>query len=361
MDKPLTNCLCLGIESSCDETAAAVVSGERKIHSACLLSQSAHSKWGGVVPEVAARAHIESLDRLITQALREAGTTYEQLGLVAVGCGPGLIGGVLVGCGMAKGIAIAADKPLVTVNHLAAHALTARLEHPDCNFPYLVLLASGGHCLFALAEAANKFTELGSTMDDAAGEAFDKIARLLGLGFPGGAELERLAAKGDDGRFPLPRPLIGDGGCDFSFSGLKTAARRLVEQNSPPDGQKKADIAASFQRAIIEVMVERSRNAIQAAGNLTKLQGFVFCGGVAANRALRLALRQTAGEARLKFYAPSADLCTDNAVMIAWSGIELLETGGEPSLAVEAAARLPIGYPTGAPIRPPPVSDGSPV
>ena len=347
--------LCLGIESSCDESAASVVSGGGRIRSACLLSQMAHRKWGGVVPEVAARAHINSLDSLINQALRDARVSFGDLGLVAAGGGPGLIGGLLVGCGMAKGIAIGAGKRFIAVNHLAAHSLAVRLEHVDCRFPYLTLLASGGHCLFALVRAADKFVELGSTMDDAAGEAFDKTARLLGLGFPGGAELEKLAETGDGDRFDLPRPLVGRRGCDFSFSGLKTAVRRLVEAQRGLHSRDKADIAASFQRAMADTLVDRAKNAMAAAdkslGKLSgdkPLSGFVFCGGVAANRVLGRALAEVAESRRLRFYAPSPQLCTDNATMIAWAGLELAKIGVDSSLAVEAAARLPIGSPVGA-------------
>lgn len=357
MDTP-KQMLTLGIETSCDETAASIVDGDGRVHSACLRTQSAHRKWGGVVPEVAARAHIDLLDRLIIRSLKEARVTFNDLELIAAGCGPGLIGGVLVGCGMAKGIAIGGGKRFIAVNHLAAHSLAVRLQHRRCEFPFLTLLASGGHCLFAVVKAANEFVELGSTIDDAAGEAFDKTARLLGLGFPGGSELEKLARDGDENRFALPRPLLKRNGCDFSFSGLKTAVRRLVEKHQAPDRRLKADIAASFQRAMVDIMVSRSKNAIAVAAGAAAtvaaeneegmgIKSLVFCGGVAANQPLRSALAATAAAHSIEFYAPSPQLCTDNATMIAWGGIELARVGVESSLAVEAAARLPITSPNG--------------
>ncbi|MBI1207992.1 MAG: tRNA (adenosine(37)-N6)-threonylcarbamoyltransferase complex transferase subunit TsaD [Azospirillum sp.] len=321
----------LGIETSCDETAAAVVTDSREILANVVLSQVAeHRPYGGVVPEIAARAHLEHLDRLIAQALAEAGLTFGGLDGIAATGGPGLIGGVIVGVMMAKAIAYARGLPFLAVNHLEGHALTARLTD-DAAFPYLLLLVSGGHCQLLAVEGVGRYRRLGTTIDDAVGEAFDKAAKLLGLGYPGGPLVERAAlAASDPGRFPLPRPMLGRPGCDFSFSGLKTALRQRVAA-LPEAGLaagEVADLAAAFQEAVADVLADRCRHAI-AAFRAAHPKGttLVVAGGVAANRALRARLAALAAAEGFAFVAPPLALCGDNAAMIAWAGIERLGLG----------------------------------
>ena len=320
----------LGIESSCDETAAAVLAPDGRVLAEVLLSQVAeHSRFGGVVPEVAARAHLAHLPALVDRALREAGLTPAALGGVAATSGPGLIGGLVVGASFGKGIALARDLPFVAVNHLEAHALTPRLPGllPAApSFPYLLLLLSGGHCQCVAVRGLGRYERLGTTLDDAVGEAFDKAAKLLGLPWPGGPHLERLAAGGDPGRIPLPRPLLGRPGCDFSFSGLKTAVGRAAARLT--DAAGRADLAAAFQAAVAAVLADRARNALGAMrGAGRRPTAVVVSGGVAANGAVRAALAFVAGEAGLPLVAPPVRLCTDNAVMVAWAGIERLRAG----------------------------------
>lgn len=325
--------LVLGIETSCDETAAAVVSDDSdpraRIRANPVLSQLAeHSPYGGVVPEIAARAHLDHIEGLIRQAMAEAGASFGDLDGIAFSGGPGLIGGLLVGATMGKALALVHGLKLAAVNHLEAHALTVRLGH-DTPFPYLLLLVSGGHCQLLLVEGVGRYRRLGTTIDDAAGECFDKCAKLLGLGYPGGPALERAAAAGDPGRFDLPRPMKGRPGCDFSFSGLKTAVRRAIETlGAAPTERDVADLAAATQEAIGDSLVDRTRQAI-ALFRAAHPQGrhLVVAGGVAANRRLRARLETLAAENGLEFVAPALALCTDNAAMVAWAGIERLRLG----------------------------------
>lgn len=339
----------LGIETSCDETAAAVVErradGSGVIRSNVVLSQVAdHAAFGGVVPEIAARAHVEALDRVVIAALAEAGIDVADLDAVAATAGPGLIGGVLVGLTTAKAIALAAGKPLIAVNHLEAHALTARLTD-DVAFPYLVLLVSGGHSQFAAVEGIGNYRRLGTTIDDALGEAFDKAAKLLGLAYPGGPEIEKAALSGDPGRFDLPRPLIGRAGADFSFSGLKTALRLAAEDVAPLSEQDVCDLAAAFQAAVVDVVAARTRNALamfaQTRPGLDR-PTLVVAGGVAANQALRRSLGDVAEAGGFRLIAPPPHLCADNGAMIAWAGAERLALGLTDGFDAPARARWPL-------------------
>lgn len=339
----------LGIETSCDETACAIVQDDaqpaRRIVSHSLFSQlREHAPYGGVVPEIASRAHIEHLDGLIAECLDNAGLKLADLDAIAATAGPGLIGGVMVGLMTAKTLAYAAGKPLIAVNHLEGHALSVRLSDA-VPFPYLLLLVSGGHCQFLAVEDIGRYRRLGTTIDDAAGEAFDKTAKLLGLGYPGGPAIERLAAQGDAGRFSLPRPLKGKPGCDFSFSGLKTAVRLALEGlGDTPDEQDKADLAAGFQAAVLDVILDRARHAIAAFDFEygARDKHFVVAGGVAANAALRNGLVALSGAQGMHFTAPPLKLCTDNGAMIAWAGLERLRRGMVDSLEAPARARWPL-------------------
>jgi N6-L-threonylcarbamoyladenine synthase len=316
----------LGLESSCDETAAAVLAPDGTILAEAVLSQLAdHAPYGGVVPEIAARQHLAHLPALIRRVLAEAGVAPAALAAVAATAGPGLIGGLIVGATMGKGIAMAHGLPYLAINHLEAHALSPRLPSVSpqgLSFPYLLLLLSGGHCQCVAVEGVGRHRRLGGTLDDAVGEAFDKSAKLLGLPWPGGPHLERLAAGGDPARFPLPRPLLGRPGCDFSFSGLKTAVAQVVAKGL--DGTGRRDLAAAFQAAIAAVLADRARHALAMLPAATAL---VVAGGVAANRGVRAALASVAAAAGLPLVAPPIRLCTDNAVMVAWAGIERLRLG----------------------------------
>ena len=341
-DRPLT---VLGIESSCDDTAAAVVrtNGRPQILSSVVMGQGAlHAAFGGVVPEIAARAHAERVDLCVEAALREAGLGLGQIDAVAVTAGPGLIGGVLAGVMCAKGIAAGAGLPLVGVNHLAGHALTPRLTD-GLAFPYLMLLVSGGHAQFLRVDGPEAFTRLGGTIDDAPGEAFDKVAKILGLPQPGGPAVEAESAGADPARFAFPRPLLDRPGCDLSFSGLKTAVLRardrLVEAQGGLTRTDRAELCAGFQAAVAEVLAEKSRRALAAAGPLT---AFAVAGGVAANATIRAGLARVAAEAALPFVAPPLALCTDNAAMIAWAGIERLRLGRTDELTLSARPRWPL-------------------
>ena len=326
----------LGIESSCDETAAAVVTDGRVILAQHIASQDeAHRPYGGVVPEIAARAHVERLAPLIAATLSDAGLTLADIDAVAATAGPGLIGGVMVGLVTAKALAMAANKPLIAINHLEGHALSARLADPTLSFPYLLLLASGGHCQLLRVDGVGRYSRLATTIDDALGEAFDKTAKILGLGYPGGPAVERLAASGDPKAVKLPRPLLGSPEPHFSFAGLKSAVLRAKQAGIHAD----ADIAAAFQQAAVDCVLDRTTRAIAAAGAVTAL---VVAGGVAANRAIRAALEALALKHGLRFVAPPLALCTDNAAMIAWAGCEHFALGHFAGLDVVARPRWPL-------------------
>ncbi|MBW8785444.1 MAG: tRNA (adenosine(37)-N6)-threonylcarbamoyltransferase complex transferase subunit TsaD [Novosphingobium sp.] len=334
----------LGIESSCDETAAALVDDRRTIIAQRIASQDdAHRPYGGVVPEIAARAHVERLTPLIAATLADAGMALADVDAIAATAGPGLIGGVMVGLVTAKALAMASDKPLLAINHLEGHALSPRLADPDLAFPYLLLLASGGHCQLLLVEAVGSYRRLATTIDDALGEAFDKTAKVLGLGYPGGPAVERLAAQGDPAAVPLPRPLLGSSEPHFSFAGLKSAVVRAKQA----DTYRVADLAASFQQAAVDCVIDRTHRALLGAGPVTAL---VAAGGVAANGAIRRALEALADEHGLRFGVPPAALCTDNAAMIAWAGIERLALGQSDPLDVAARPRWPLD-PAADPVR----------
>ena len=328
--------LILGIESSCDETAAALVTSDRRILAHRLAGQeAAHRPFGGVVPEIAARAHVEILPQLVEQVLAEADTRLDEVDAIAATAGPGLIGGVMVGLVTAKGLALAANKPLIALNHLEGHALSPMLSDPDLRFPYLLLLVSGGHCQLLLVEGVGRYRRLATTIDDAAGEAFDKTAKLLGLGYPGGPAVEAAAEAGDPRAVPLPRPLVGSDEPHFSFAGLKSAVMRARDSGLHAD----ADIAASFQQAVVDCLVDRTGRALARSGNATAL---VVAGGVAANRAIRGALTDLAASRGLPFVAPPLWLCTDNAAMIAWAGAQRFEAGLVDGLDAPARARWPL-------------------
>ncbi len=335
----------LGIETSCDETAAAVVTAEREILADEVLSQiEDHRPFGGIVPEVAARAHLELIDGVVDRALKKAGIGFGDLDAIAATGGPGLIGGVLVGVMTAKAMAAVRGVPFIAVNHLEAHALTARLTD-GLDFPYLLLLVSGGHCQLLIVDGVGDYKRLGTTIDDALGEAFDKTAKMLGLGFPGGPAVEKAAKKGDGKRFDLPRPLKGRPGADFSFSGLKTKVRQTIE--GLPKGKLKRrdvdDLCASFQAAVEDVLYDRTGNAIEAFRAVhSKPSTLVVAGGVAANQAVRARLQSLAQEKGFQFTAPPANLCTDNGAMVAWAGIERLGLGLTDDFDFQARPRWPL-------------------
>lgn len=347
--KPLLTVL--GLESSCDDTAASVVRHTIKnppeILSSVVAGQAElHASFGGIVPEIAARAHVEKLDTCAEQALQDAGITLADVDAIAVTSGPGLIGGVLAGVMFAKGLSAGSGAPLIGVNHLAGHALTPRLTNYVA-FPYLMLLVSGGHCQFLLVHSATSFVRVGGTIDDAPGEAFDKAARLLGLPQPGGPSIENCAKGGDAGRFPLPRPLLDRPGCDMSFSGLKTALLRtrdrLVLENGGLNLSDRADLAASFQAAVADVLVEKSRRALAQYLEISPAQPlFAVAGGVAANMTIRHGLETVCTGLRAEFLAPPLALCTDNAAMIAWAGIEKFRSGMQDDLTLSARPRWPL-------------------
>ena len=326
----------LGIESSCDETAAALVSSDRRVLAHTLAGQAdSHAPYGGVVPEIAARAHVDRLMPLVEQALHDSKLSLNDVDAIAATAGPGLIGGVMVGLVTGKALAHAAGKPLIAVNHLEGHALSPRLADPELAFPYLLLLVSGGHCQLLAVEGVGRYRRLATTIDDAAGEAFDKSAKLLGLPYPGGPELEKLAATGDAKVVPLPRPLLGSAEPHFSFAGLKSAVSRAVQSGA----HRPQDIAASFQAAVVDCLIDRTRRAIAAAGPMTAL---VVAGGVAANGPVRSSLKTLAADHGLGFVAPPLWLCTDNAAMIAWAGAERFAAGLTDPLDTPARPRWPL-------------------
>ena len=327
--------LILGLESSCDDSAAALVTGDRQILAQAIVGQNeAHRPFGGVVPEIAARAHVEILPGLIRQVLVEADVGIGEVDAVAATAGPGLIGGVMVALLAGKGLSLATGRPLIAVNHLEGHALSPRLVDPDLDFPYLLLLASGGHCQLLEVRGVGDYRRLATTIDDAAGEAFDKAAKLLGLPYPGGPAIEQLAKDGDAAAVALPRPLVGSGEPHFSFAGLKSAVQRAVASGN----HRAADIAASFQQAMVDCMVDRTALALRASD----APALVVAGGVAANQHLRAALRDLAERHGRAFSVPPGWLCTDNAAMIAWAGAERFAAGLVDPLDVPARARWPL-------------------
>jgi len=342
--------LVLGIETTCDETAAAVVrrdpSGRGHVLSNVVFSQVAeHAAYGGVVPEIAARAHVDVLDMVIAKAMVDANLGFNKLDGIAAAAGPGLIGGVIVGLTTAKAIAMVAEKPLIAVNHLEAHALTPRLTEGTA-FPYCLFLASGGHTQIVAVRGVGDYVRLGGTVDDAIGEAYDKVAKLLGLPYPGGPAVEQFAQVGNAARFALPRPMHGRANPDFSFSGLKTALRLEAEKLGPLSDQDVADLCASFQAAVVDVVADRVakglRRFLEAYGEPKAL---VVAGGVASNRAIRTALERTAREAGTRLAAPPPELCTDNGAIIAWAGAERLALGLTDDLTASPRARWPLEQP----------------
>jgi N6-L-threonylcarbamoyladenine synthase len=334
----------LGLESSCDETAAAIVRSDRTILAHALAGQEDHHRaFGGVVPEIAARAHAELMTPLVQAALADAGMTLDDIDAIAATAGPGLIGGVLVGLVTAKALAMATDKPLIAVNHLEGHALSPRLVDADLAFPYLLLLVSGGHCQLLRVNGVGDYDRLATTIDDAVGEAFDKTAKILGLGFPGGPAVERAAANGNAGAVPLPRPLKGADEPHFSFAGLKSAVLRAHET-----GQYRVeDIAASFQQAVVDCLRDRLSYSVD---RMEPLPALVVAGGVAANGAIRMMLTEFAAAQGMRFVAPPLWLCTDNGAMIAWAGAERFAAGLTDGLDFVARPRWPLD-PNAAPAR----------
>ena len=334
----------LGIESSCDETAAALVTTDRRIVAQRIASQvEAHAPYGGVVPEIAARAHAEKLAPMIAEVMQEAGLELTELDAIAATAGPGLIGGVMVGLVSAKALAMASDVPLIAINHLEGHALSPRLADETLEFPYALLLVSGGHCQILMVEGVGKYRRLSTTIDDALGEAFDKTAKILGLGYPGGPAVEQLAKSGDADAVPLPRPLVGSGEPHFSFAGLKSAVLRAKESGLHRD----EDIAASFQKAAVDCLLDRLRVSLDPLHDVPSL---VVAGGVAANQTIRSALEGFAEHRSMRFVAPPLALCTDNAAMIAWAGAERLASGQSDPLDFAARPRWPLD-PDAAPVR----------
>jgi N6-L-threonylcarbamoyladenine synthase len=351
-EKPV---LCLGIESSCDETSAAIVDSDKNILSHIIYSQiPEHQKYGGVVPELAARAHILAIDEVIKLTLERANKTIDDIDVVAATAGPGLIGGVLVGWMAATGIASAAKKPLVAVNHLEGHALVPRLKatsasdsaiNIEVNFPYLLMLASGGHCQILLVHNVGKYELIGQTLDDSAGEAFDKISKMLGLGYPGGPIVDKRAQSGNSKRFNFPRPLCDKPGCDFSFSGIKTAARMLLDKtdNYSHDETFINDFCASFQSAVVDCIINRLNNALKDTRVKTaNPKTLVVAGGVAKNSAIRDAMEKLAGKFNMQFAAPPMNLCTDNGAMIAWAGLENYRIGNIVTEPIAPRPRWPL-------------------
>jgi len=325
----------LGLESSCDDSAAALVTGDRRILAQAVVGQnSAHQPYGGVVPEIAARAHVEILPGLIEQVLSDAKMSIHDVDAVAATAGPGLIGGVMVALLAGKGLALAAGKPLLAINHLEGHALSPRLADPDLSFPYLLLLVSGGHCQLLEVRGVGDYRRLATTIDDAAGEAFDKAAKLLDLPYPGGPAIEELAKAGDASAVPLPRPLVGSAEPHFSFAGLKSAVQRAVASGD----FRSEDIAASFQQAVIDCLVDRTKRALGSSDSPT----LVVAGGVAANNPIRSALASLASTKGRRFSVPPGWLCTDNAAMIGWAGAERFAAGKCDTLDVPARARWPL-------------------
>ncbi len=346
--------LCLGIESSCDETSAAIVDSNHNILAHIIYSQiPEHQKYGGVVPELAARAHILAIDAVVVETLNRAGKTIDDIDIIAATAGPGLIGGVLVGWMAATGIAQSTEKPLIAVNHLEGHALVPRLHATSASgddgktsvdFPYLLMLASGGHCQILLVRGVGKYELIGQTLDDSAGEAFDKVAKMLGLGYPGGPIVDTRAQNGNPDAFAFPRPLCDKPGCDFSFSGIKTAARTFLNKNPTPHTDEFInDFCASFQASVVDCITNRLTNAMHDSRIIAAApKTLVVAGGVAKNSAIRAALEKLAAKNGMTFAAPPMNLCTDNGAMIAWAGIENYRAGRIVTKPIAPRPRWPL-------------------
>ena len=329
----------LGIESSCDETAAAVVDADKRILSNVVYSQIAeHEPFGGVVPEIAARAHLEKIDFVVEKALADSNINISKVSAIAGTCGPGLIGGLIVGATFAKAISMASHIPFIAINHIEAHALSIRLTE-NVDFPYLLLLASGGHCQICIVRSIDHFDVICKTIDDSIGESFDKVARLLGWGYPGGPIVEKVSAGRNDRKFSLPRPLCRKGYFDFSFAGLKTAVRTALERCK--NKEDKMDLGASFQRAVIDILIYKTKQALEICKDVN-LTGMVAAGGVAANKSIRIALQDVCHSYGLNFFAPPTNLCTDNGAMIAWLGVEKFLAGQFDDLRFSPRPRWPL-------------------
>jgi N6-L-threonylcarbamoyladenine synthase len=330
----------LGIETSCDETAVSIVTDKREILANIIVSQiEEHQPFGGVVPEIASRAHLFHLQALVKQAVQTANISLSEVDAIAITSGPGLIGGLLVGLMFAKGLSFSLNKPLLSINHLEGHALTARLTN-DIKFPYLMLLVSGGHCQILVVENVGMYKKLGGTLDDAVGEAFDKVAKMLGLDYPGGPIIEKLAQSGNEHAYKLPLPMKGREGCDFSFSGLKTAVRLIIEKEELTE-QNIANICASFQRTIADILIDRLHNAVLITKDLS-IKQLVIAGGVAANQYLLKKISAAMLEYELTTIAPPINLCTDNGAMIAWAGVERFSLGLIDNLNISPRSRWPL-------------------
>jgi N6-L-threonylcarbamoyladenine synthase len=331
----------LGIETSCDETAASIVSDSREILSHVVISQVLeHQKFGGVVPEIASRAHLDYLQKITLKAVCDANINISQLDAIAVTAGPGLIGGLLVGLMFAKGLSFALQKPLLAINHLEGHLLTARLTN-DVEFPFLILLVSGGHCQILIAEKIGKYHKLGSTLDDALGEAFDKVAKMLGLGYPGGPAIEKMATNGNEEAYQIPLAMKGRPCCDFSFSGIKTAVKRIIDNEKELNEEVISNICASFQKTVSEILIDRLKNSIKKANNFP-INKLVIAGGVAANQYLFKKISSFMFFYNINTIAPPISLCTDNGAMIAWAGIERFRLGMVDDLNFAPKARWPL-------------------
>lgn len=332
----------LGIETSCDETSVALVRDDKTIIGHIVSSQiNDHQKYGGVVPEIAARAHLQILPSIIQQLFSKANLSLQNVDAIAATGGPGLIGGVSVGLMVGKSMAAALEKPFLAINHLEGHALTARLSD-EVSFPFLLLLVSGGHCQLLLAENVGKYIELGSTLDDAVGECFDKVAKMLNLPYPGGPSVENMAKNGNPLSYKLPSPMLGKNNCNFSFSGLKTSVKNLIQSLGGTDqltSQQKSNICASFQLAVCNSLEDRVSKAVEINPNV---KNFVIAGGVAANQTVRLVLLTLCKKNNLMFFAPPLNLCTDNGAMIAWAGIERYRLGLVSNLNFKPKPRWPI-------------------
>lgn len=333
----------LAIETSCDETAVAIIDGEQILSNQIYSQIELHKEYGGVVPEIAARSHVESLPKLLEQSFEEAGITSHQLDAVAATGGPGLIGGVMIGLTYAKSIAAMLDKKFIAINHLEGHALSAFMPESKLKYPFLLLLASGGHCQTVMVKNLGGYKVLGNTLDDAPGESFDKVARMLNLGYPGGPIVEKLASQGNKRAFDFPRPMLKQGGCNFSFSGLKTAVRNIILKQDSIDDTVTANICASFQEAVAEIFLFKVSKALEIFIDIhPEGKDIVIAGGVAANQYIKAKLSRTFKEKGYNIVSPPLALCTDNAVMIAYAALQRLKSGNFSDLSFSPLSRWPL-------------------